>query len=123
MSGPVTSTSTAPAAFSLASAASNTASVFGEQLTFREMVAREKNEKIRKRLIAGKVEDMLAKGDAITAKVIKIDSEPRKVALSVKEYLLDQGRAVPAPVAAAAEESEVSDEEEPSAKRKKAKKK
>jgi oligoendopeptidase F len=36
-----------------------TASVFGEQLTFREMVAREKDEKRRKRLIAGKVEDML----------------------------------------------------------------
>ncbi len=36
-----------------------TASVFGEQLTFREMVRREKNAKRRKRLIAGKVEDML----------------------------------------------------------------
>lgn len=36
-----------------------TASVFGEQLTFREMVRREKNEKRRKRLIAAKVEDML----------------------------------------------------------------
>ena len=36
-----------------------TASVFGEQLTFREMVKREKDEKRRKRLIASKVEDML----------------------------------------------------------------
>jgi len=36
-----------------------TASVFGEQLTFREMVRREKDEKRRKRLIASKVEDML----------------------------------------------------------------
>jgi oligoendopeptidase F len=36
-----------------------TASVFGEQLTFREMVAREKDKKIRKILIASKVEDML----------------------------------------------------------------
>jgi len=36
-----------------------TASVFGEQLTFREMVRRETNEKRRKRLIASKVEDML----------------------------------------------------------------
>lgn len=36
-----------------------TASVFGEQLTFREMVRREKDPKRRKRLIAGKVEDML----------------------------------------------------------------
>jgi oligoendopeptidase F len=36
-----------------------TASVFGEQLTFREMVRREKNPARRKRLIASKVEDML----------------------------------------------------------------
>ncbi len=36
-----------------------TASVFGEQLTFREMIRREKDEKRRKRLIAAKVEDML----------------------------------------------------------------
>ena len=36
-----------------------TASVFGEQLTFREMVRREKNAARRKKLIASKVEDML----------------------------------------------------------------
>ncbi len=36
-----------------------TASVFGEQLTFRELVRREKNAKRRKHLIASKVEDML----------------------------------------------------------------
>ena len=36
-----------------------TASVFGEQLAFREIVAREKDKKRRKRLIASKVEDML----------------------------------------------------------------
>lgn len=36
-----------------------TASVFGEQLTFREMVRREKNKALRKNLIASKVEDML----------------------------------------------------------------
>ncbi len=36
-----------------------TASVFGEQLTFREMVSREKDKKRRKILIASKVEDML----------------------------------------------------------------
>ncbi|MDX1974920.1 MAG: M3 family oligoendopeptidase [Rickettsiales bacterium] len=36
-----------------------TASVFGEQLTFREIVRREKDPKRKKRLIAGKVEDML----------------------------------------------------------------
>jgi oligoendopeptidase F len=36
-----------------------TASVFGEQLTFREMVRREKDKARKKRLIAAKVEDML----------------------------------------------------------------
>lgn len=36
-----------------------TASVFGEQLTFREMVRREKDKKRQKNLIASKVEDML----------------------------------------------------------------
>src|SRR6202020_2175245 len=36
-----------------------TASVFGEQLAFREMLRREKDVKRRKRLIAAKVEDML----------------------------------------------------------------
>ncbi len=36
-----------------------TASVFGEQLTFRELVRREKNSQKRKHLIASKVEDML----------------------------------------------------------------
>ena len=37
-----------------------TASVFGEQLAFREMLARETNPARRKSIIAGKVEDMLA---------------------------------------------------------------
>jgi len=36
-----------------------TASVFGEQLTFRGLLSREKKEKQRKLMIAGKVEDML----------------------------------------------------------------
>ncbi len=36
-----------------------TASVFGEQLTFREMLRRTKDKKARKALLAGKVEDML----------------------------------------------------------------
>jgi oligoendopeptidase F len=37
-----------------------TASVFGEQLAFREMLRREKNAERRKSILAGKVEDMLA---------------------------------------------------------------
>lgn len=37
----------------------------------------------------GKVEDVVAKGDEITAKVIKVDPEHKKIALSVKEHLVD----------------------------------
>lgn len=38
----------------------------------------------------GKVEDVIAVGDPITAKVIKVDPEHKKVALSVKEYLIER---------------------------------
>ncbi|MDN3505801.1 MAG: 30S ribosomal protein S1 [Simkaniaceae bacterium] len=37
----------------------------------------------------GKVEDILKEGDAITAKVIKLDPEHKKIALSIKEHLID----------------------------------
>ncbi|MBA3957168.1 MAG: 30S ribosomal protein S1 [Parachlamydiaceae bacterium] len=37
----------------------------------------------------GKVEDVVAKGDDVTAKVIKLDPEHKKIALSIKEYLVD----------------------------------
>lgn len=37
----------------------------------------------------GKVEDVVAKGDDVTAKVIKVDPEHKKIALSIKEYLVD----------------------------------
>lgn len=40
----------------------------------------------------GKVEDIVAKGDEITAKVIKIDPEHKKIALSIKEYLIEQNQ-------------------------------
>ncbi len=40
----------------------------------------------------GKVEDVIAKGDAITAKVIKLDPEHKKIALSVKEYLIEKNQ-------------------------------
>lgn len=40
----------------------------------------------------GKVEDVVAKGDEITAKVIKVDPEHKKIALSIKEYLIDQNQ-------------------------------
>ena len=37
----------------------------------------------------GKVEDVVKQGDEITAKVIKLDSEHKKIALSIKEHLID----------------------------------
>lgn len=37
----------------------------------------------------GKVEDVVAKGDEITAKVIKLDPEHKKIALSIKEYMVE----------------------------------
>lgn len=40
----------------------------------------------------GKVEDVVKQGDAITAKVIKIDSEHKKIALSIKEYLIEKNQ-------------------------------
>lgn len=40
----------------------------------------------------GKVEDIVAKGDEITAKVIKLDPEHKKIALSIKDYLIDKNQ-------------------------------
>src|SRR4029078_10625261 len=40
----------------------------------------------------GKVEDVVAKGDDVTAKVIKLDPEHKKIALSIKEYFIDQNQ-------------------------------
>lgn len=40
----------------------------------------------------GKVEDVVAKGNKVTAKVIKLDPEHKKIALSIKEYLIDQNQ-------------------------------
>lgn len=37
----------------------------------------------------GKVEDVVAKGDEVTAKVIKLDPEHKKIALSIKEFLVE----------------------------------
>lgn len=38
----------------------------------------------------GKVEDVIKVGDVITAKVIKLDPEHKKIALSIKEHLIDE---------------------------------
>ncbi len=40
----------------------------------------------------GKVEDVVSKGAEVTAKVIKVDPEHKKIALSIKEYLIDQNQ-------------------------------
>jgi small subunit ribosomal protein S1 len=40
----------------------------------------------------GKVEDVVAKGDPVTAKVIKLDPEHKKIALSIKEYLIEKNQ-------------------------------
>lgn len=40
----------------------------------------------------GKVEDVVSVNDEVTAKVIKIDPEHKKIALSIKEYLIDENK-------------------------------
>jgi small subunit ribosomal protein S1 len=40
----------------------------------------------------GKVEDVVAKGDEVVAKVIKLDPEHKKIALSIKEYLIEKNQ-------------------------------
>ncbi len=40
----------------------------------------------------GKVEDVISKGDEVTAKVIKLDPEHKKIALSIKEYLIEKNQ-------------------------------
>lgn len=39
-----------------------------------------------------KVEDVITKGERITAKVIKLDPEHKKIALSIKDYLVDKNK-------------------------------
>jgi small subunit ribosomal protein S1 len=40
----------------------------------------------------GKVEDVVSEGNEVTAKVIKIDRENKKISLSIKEYLIEQNK-------------------------------
>ncbi len=40
----------------------------------------------------GKIEDVLSKGQEVTAKVLKIDPDHKKIALSIKEHLIDQNQ-------------------------------
>ncbi|HNA62426.1 MAG TPA: S1 RNA-binding domain-containing protein [Rhabdochlamydiaceae bacterium] len=40
----------------------------------------------------GKVEEVISKGQEVTAKVIKIDPEHKKLSLSIKEFLIDKNK-------------------------------
>lgn len=40
----------------------------------------------------GKVEDVVNKGEEVTAKVIKLDPEHKKIALSIKDFLVDKNK-------------------------------
>lgn len=40
----------------------------------------------------GKIEDVVSKGDEVTAKVVKLDPEHKKIALSIKEYLVEKNQ-------------------------------
>lgn len=40
----------------------------------------------------GKVEEVISKGQEVTAKVIKVDPENKKISLSVKEYLIEKNK-------------------------------
>ncbi|MGR3973246.1 MAG: 30S ribosomal protein S1 [Candidatus Rhabdochlamydia sp.] len=40
----------------------------------------------------GKIEEVISKGNEITAKVIKVDPEHKKISLSIKEYLIEQNQ-------------------------------
>ncbi len=40
----------------------------------------------------GKVEEVVKKGDQVTSKVIKLDPEHKKIALSIKEYLIEKNQ-------------------------------
>ncbi len=40
----------------------------------------------------GKIEDVVAKGDRVTAKVIKLEPQNKKIALSIKEYLIEHNQ-------------------------------
>ncbi len=40
----------------------------------------------------GKVEDVVSKGEEVVAKVIKLDPEHKKIALSIKDYLIDKNK-------------------------------
>ncbi len=67
----------------------------------------------------GKVEDVISVGDAVTAKVIKIDPEHKKVALSIKEYLIERDdiNRDDIVVASKEEHGEGEEDEEPSSKK------
>lgn len=72
----------------------------------------------------GKVEDVVSKGDEVVAKVIKLDSEHKKIALSIKEHLIEKNQEnrddiVVSPQKKKKKIEEEASEEEPKQKKKK----
>ncbi len=70
----------------------------------------------------GKVEDVIAVGDEVIAKVIKVDPDHKKVALSIKEYLIERNQVNrdDIVIGGSEERDEDSEEEEGSPKKRKA---
>lgn len=62
----------------------------------------------------GKVEDVVSKGEEVTAKVIKIDPEHKKIALSIKEYLIDHNQCNHDDIVTASEETATTESEDAS---------
>jgi small subunit ribosomal protein S1 len=60
-----------------------------------------------------KVEDVLSVGDEVTAKVIKLDPEHKKVSLSTKEYLVERDQVNRDDIVIGGGDTEEADEEDP----------
>lgn len=59
----------------------------------------------------GKVEDIIKTGDTISAKVIKLDPEHKKIALSIKEHLIDTNEVNADDIVVAKKKKKVEEEE------------
>jgi small subunit ribosomal protein S1 len=75
----------------------------------------------------GKVEDIVAVGEEVTAKVIKLDPEHKKISLSIKDYLVDRNKVnrddIIVEKSSSYEEKEEDESDEEASKKKAAKKK
>lgn len=62
----------------------------------------------------GKVEDVIKKGDQVTAKVVKLDPEHKKISLSIKDYLIEKNQMNRDDIVVRKKESSKKEEEEKS---------